>query len=424
MIKDSDIKIAIVGLGYVGFPLAVEFGKLFPVVGFDINLKRVNDLKKGIDETAEISSEEFLNSKYLSITNNQKDIADANFYIITVPTPIDKHKNPDLAPIYSATEMIAEFIEFGNVVVYESTVYPGLTEDECVPIIEKISGLELNKSFYVGYSPERINPGDKKHTLRSVKKITSGSNPESADLIDNIYGKIIDAGTHRVESIKVAEAAKIIENTQRDINIALINELAIIFDKMEIDTQSVLNAAGTKWNFLNFLPGLVGGHCIGVDPYYLMYKAESVGYHPEIITAGRRLNDNISSFLVTKLIKKMIKSNITIDSSRVLILGLAFKENCPDIRNTGVIKIVEELKEYNMKIDIYDPLVCKIEAQKEYDINITEYPKKSKYDVVIYAVKHDIFSEFLPKDIRNFCKDEHIIYDLKYMLGNKSDIKF
>ena len=424
MIKESNIKIAIVGLGYVGFPLAVAFGKYFSVVGFDTNSKRVNDLKNGIDETGEIGSEEFINSKYLSITDKQKDISDANFYIVTVPTPIDQFNKPDLTAIYSATQMIAKNIESGNIIVYESTVYPGLTEEECVPIIEKISGLKLNKSFYVGYSPERINPGDKKHTLRSIKKITSGSNAESAEFIDKIYGKIIDAGTYRAESIKVAEAAKVIENTQRDINIALINELAIIFDKMEIDTQSVLAAAGTKWNFLNFFPGLVGGHCIGVDPYYLMHKSESIGYHPEIITAGRRLNDNISSFLVTKLIKKMIKNNIPIDSSKVLILGLAFKENCPDIRNTGVIKIIDELNEYNIKVDIYDPLVSKAEAQEKYNINVIEYPKKCEYSAVIYAVKHDIFLQYSLSDIRDFCKNNHIIFDLKYVLKNKSDIKF
>ncbi|NOR45959.1 MAG: Vi polysaccharide biosynthesis UDP-N-acetylglucosamine C-6 dehydrogenase TviB, partial [Candidatus Delongbacteria bacterium] len=387
--KDQ-IKIAIIGLGYVGLPLAVEFGKYYKTVGFDVNSKRVKELNSGIDKTLEVESKDLKSAKLLKCTNKMKDIKDCNYYIIAVPTPIDKFKNPDLTPLIGASKTVSQVLSKGDIVIYESTVYPGATEEECVPILEKESGLTFNKEFYVGFSPERINPGDKVHTLTTIVKVTSGSTPKIATIVDNLYKKIIKAGTHKASSIKVAEAAKVIENSQRDINIAFVNELALIFDILEIDTIEVLEAAGSKWNFLPFRPGLVGGHCIGVDPYYLTHKAQEIGYHPEVILAGRRINDNMGMFVANKVIKLMIKKGHAIKDSKVLILGMTFKENCPDIRNSRVIDIVEELREFGAKIDVYDPWADKDEVKDEYGIKLIPKLNK-KYNAVISAVSHDEF---------------------------------
>jgi len=411
----KDIKLGIIGLGYVGLPLALEFAKNRKVIGFDLNKKRIEELNSGIDKNLESSKEELQNLKQLNFTNNEEDLKYANCFIISVPTPIDELKKPDLQPLLRASEMIGKIIKEGNLIIYESTVYPGCTEEVCVPILEKFSNLKFNRDFFCGYSPERINPGDKKHTISNIKKITSGSTPKMLDLIDSLYNEIITAGTHRASSIKVAEAAKVIENTQRDINIALINELSMIFSKLNIDTKEVLDAAGSKWNFLPFKPGLVGGHCIGVDPYYLTYKAESVGHHPKIILAGREINDNMGSHVVSEMIKKMEKKKINIKNSKILIMGLTFKENCSDIRNSGVKMVFERLKKYTHNIDLYDPWTDSEEIKKIYGINSQQTLDKDNYDGVIIAVAHKMFIEMGKIEILNLCKKNHVIYDLKYL---------
>ncbi|QIZ60556.1 Vi polysaccharide biosynthesis UDP-N-acetylglucosamine C-6 dehydrogenase TviB [Acinetobacter indicus] len=424
MLKLSDLKIAVIGLGYVGLPLAVEFGKKVPVIGFDIHQKRIEELQSGQDHTLEVSPEELQQAAQLSYSANLDDLKSCNFFIVTVPTPIDDYKQPDLTPLIKASTSIGQVLKKGDVVVYESTVYPGATEEDCIPVLEKVSGLKFNQDFFAGYSPERINPGDKLHRVTNILKITSGSTPEVADFVDQVYNLIIEAGTHKATSIKVAEAAKVIENTQRDVNIALINELAVIFNKMGIDTEAVLKAAGTKWNFLPFRPGLVGGHCIGVDPYYLTHKAQSIGYHPEIILAGRRLNDGMGAYVVTQLVKGMIKKKIQVEGAKVLVLGLSFKENCPDIRNTKIIDIVNELQEYNIQADVYDPWVDTQEAQHEYGITPIASLEQGQYDAVILAVAHEQFKAMGATDIRALAKPEHILYDLKYVLEqSESDIR-
>lgn len=424
MLQLAELKIAIIGLGYVGLPLAVEFGKKVPVVGFDIHQKRIDELKAGSDHTLEVSPEELAQATQLSYSANLEDLKSCNFFIVTVPTPIDEFKQPDLTPLVKASTSIGQVLNIGDIVVYESTVYPGATEEVCIPVLEKISGLKFNTDFYAGYSPERINPGDKLHRVNNILKITSGSTPEVADFVDQVYNLVVEAGTHKAESIKVAEAAKVIENTQRDVNIALINELALIFNKMGIDTEAVLKAAGTKWNFLPFRPGLVGGHCIGVDPYYLTYKAQAIGYHPEIILAGRRLNDAMGAYVVTQLVKSMIKKKIQVEGAKVLVLGLSFKENCPDIRNTKVIDIVKELQEYHMDVDIYDPWVDADEAEHEYGLRTIEALKTDHYDAVILAVAHQQFVALGADHIRTLGKAQHVLYDLKYILPqDASDLR-
>ena len=424
MLQRSNLKIAIIGLGYVGLPLAVEFGKKVPVVGFDIHQKRIDELKSGQDHTLEVSPDELLQATQLSFSADLADLESCNFYIVTVPTPIDEFKQPDLTPLIKASQSIAQVLSAGDIVVYESTVYPGATEETCIPVLEKVSGLTFNQDFFAGYSPERINPGDKLHRVTNILKITSGSTPEVADFVDEVYNLIIEVGTHKAPSIKVAEAAKVIENTQRDVNIALINELALIFNKMGIDTEDVLTAAGTKWNFLPFRPGLVGGHCIGVDPYYLTHKAQSMGYHPEIILAGRRLNDGMGAYVVTQLVKAMLKKRIQVEDAKVLILGLSFKENCPDIRNTRIIDIVNELKEYHIQADVYDPWVDVSEAEHEYGITPVQTLENGKYDAVILAVAHQQFKVMGADAIRALGKADHVLYDLKYVLSQaESDLR-
>ncbi|EPK5154445.1 Vi polysaccharide biosynthesis UDP-N-acetylglucosamine C-6 dehydrogenase TviB, partial [Acinetobacter baumannii] len=386
--------------------------------------KRVDELKNGQDHTLEVSPEELKQATQLSYTANLGDLKDCNFFIVTVPTPIDDYKQPDLTPLVKASTSIGKVLKKGDIVVYESTVYPGATEEACIPVLEQVSGLKFNQDFFAGYSPERINPGDKLHRVTNILKITSGSTAEVADFVDQVYNLIIEAGTHKAPSIKVAEAAKVIENTQRDVNIALINELAVIFNKMGIDTEAVLEAAGTKWNFLPFRPGLVGGHCIGVDPYYLTHKAQAIGYHPEIILAGRRLNDNMGAYVVTQLVKGMIKKKIQVEGAKVLILGLSFKENCPDIRNTKIIDIVAELKEYETQVDVYDPWVDRAEAEHEYGITPVQSVEKNTYDAVILAVAHEQFKEMGAAAIRALGKNNHVLYDLKYVLSQaESDIR-
>ena len=412
----DSIKLAIIGLGYVGLPLAVEFAKQRSVVGFDINQARIDALRSGHDATLEVSDEELAEATGLSYTASLQDLAACNTFIVTVPTPIDEHKQPDLTPLVKASETIGKVLKKGDIVIYESTVYPGATEEDCVPVLEKVSGLKFNVDFYAGYSPERINPGDKEHRVSTIKKVTAGSTPEVAELVDQLYRQIIVVGTHKAESIKVAEAAKVIENTQRDVNIALINELAIIFNKMGIDTEAVLQAAGSKWNFLPFRPGLVGGHCIGVDPYYLTHKAQSIGYHPEIILAGRRLNDGMGAYVVSQLVKAMLKRRITVEGARVLVMGLTFKENCPDLRNTRIVDIVKELGEYNIQADVYDPWVDVAEAQHEYGLTPIDAPRQGAYDAVIVGVAHEQFKAMGADAIRALGKKEHVIYDLKYVL--------
>ncbi len=412
-------KIALIGLGYVGLPLAVEFGKKRTVVGFDINQFRINDLKNGVDSTLETNSEELNDAIHLRYTTNLEDIKDCEIFIVTVPTPIDKHKRPDLTPLEKASELVSRILKKGDIVIYESTVYPGATEEVCVPILEEKSGLVFNKDFYCGYSPERINPGDKEHRVTTIIKVTAGSTPEIATEVDELYQEIILAGTHKARSIKVAEAAKVIENTQRDVNIALINEFALIFNKLDIDTESVLEAAGTKWNFLPFRPGLVGGHCIGVDPYYLTHKALEVGYNPEMILAGRRLNDGMGSYIADQVFKLMTKKRIHTAESNVLIMGLTFKENCPDLRNTRVVDLVEEFENFNCSVDVYDPWVEKSEAIREYDIKLIDKPVKGKYDVILLAVAHDIFKKLSIDNIKSFGKDNYVLYDIKNILDAK-----
>jgi UDP-N-acetyl-D-glucosamine/UDP-N-acetyl-D-galactosamine dehydrogenase len=416
----SSIKLAVVGLGYVGLPLAVEFGKKYPVVGFDINKKRINELQSQEDHTKEVEPEELKQAILLSYTTDSEVLRTCNVFIVTVPTPIDEHKRPDLTPLIRASETVGKVLKSGDIVIYESTVYPGATEGDCVPVLEKISGLKFNQDFFAGYSPERINPGDKEHRITNIKKVTSGSTPEVADLVDQLYNEIISAGTYKTSSIMVAEAAKVIENTQRDLNIALINELAMIFNKMGIDTESVLQAAGTKWNFLPFRPGLVGGHCIGVDPYYLTHKAQLLGYHPEIILAGRRLNDSMGGYIVSQLIKAMTKNRIQVDGARVLVMGLSFKENCPDLRNTRVVDMVKELKEYDCQVDVYDPWVSSEEAEKEYGISLTSNPPHGAYDSIIIAVAHTLFKNMGAENVRELGKKSHILYDLKYIFPKEA----
>jgi UDP-N-acetyl-D-glucosamine/UDP-N-acetyl-D-galactosamine dehydrogenase len=413
--KLEDIKLGIIGLGYVGLPLAVEFSRVRSVVGFDISADRIKELQNGIDSTLEISSDDLLNLSDLSFSNNFKDLENCNCFIVTVPTPIDDLNEPDLRPLLQASEMIGRIIKYGDMVIYESTVYPGATEEECAPVIERVSSLTFNKDFFLGYSPERINPGDKKHTLSQIIKITSGSTPEIAELIDQLYSSIIQAGTHKASSIKIAEAAKVIENTQRDVNIALINELSLIFNKLHIDTEEVLEAAGTKWNFLPFRPGLVGGHCIGVDPYYLTKKAESVGYNPEIILAGRRLNDQMSSYVVDQSLDALREQGIKIDESKILIMGLTFKENCPDTRNSKVFDIIKYLKEFEIETDVYDPWVYPKKNSLAQPDNIVSYPKLNYYDCIILAVAHQDFYDLGIPVIRSFGTKNTIIYDLKFM---------
>ena len=422
MNKLNNPKIAVIGLGYVGLPLAVEFGKKFPTVGFDINTHRVKELQERHDHTLEVEDENLNNviaTDLLTVESNGKglycttavgDIEDFNFYIVTVPTPTDKNKRPVLTPLIKASESIGKVLKKGDYVVYESTVYPGVTEDECVPVLEKVSGLEMNRDFFVGYSPERINPGDKERTVTKILKVTSGSTPEAAEVIDNLYKEVITAGTHKAPSIKVAEAAKVIENSQRDINIAFVNELAKIFNKLDIDTHAVLEAAGTKWNFLPFKPGLVGGHCIGVDPYYLAQKAQEAGYHPEIILSGRRLNDSMGTYIAGEVVKHMINNSLPILDSNVLLLGFTFKENCPDIRNTRVIDVYDELKSYNVNVDVFDPWANPDEVLKIFDIKLTSVLATYKYDAIVLAVAHDEFQDLV---LRQLTKDNGIIYDVK-----------
>lgn len=420
----NDIKIAIIGLGYVGLPLAVEFGKQRAVLGFDINTKRIIELASGIDHTLEVSATELLSAARLRFTSDIEALADCNFFIVTVPTPIDSSKQPDLNPLIKASAIIGSVLKKDDIVVYESTVCPGATEEVCIPVLEEISGLTFNQDFYAGYSPERINPGDKVHRVTTILKVTAGSTPKIANLIDDVYNLVITAGTHKAPCIKVAEAAKVIENTQRDVNIALINELALIFNRMNIDTEAVLAAAGTKWNFLPFRPGLVGGHCIGVDPYYLTHKAQAIGYNPEIILAGRRINDGMGEYVTTQLIKTMIKKRIQVEGSRVLILGLSFKENCPDVRNTKVVDIVHELQDYNITVDVYDPWVDVFAAQREYGITPIKALQPNQYDGIILAVAHQEFAQMQVENIRALGKQEHVLYDLKYLFTkDKTDIR-
>jgi UDP-N-acetyl-D-galactosamine dehydrogenase len=411
-----DIRIGVIGLGYVGLPLAVQFGKTYTTIGYDINQCRVQELKDGIDRTLETDGLELAEAGQLTFSTDVEDLRQANVFIVTVPTPIDEHKQPDLTPLKKASELLGNVIKKGDIAVYESTVFPGATEEYCVPLIESVSGLRFNEDFFIGYSPERINPGDKEHRLTTIVKVTSGSTPEVADFVDALYGSIIQAGTHKAPSIRVAEAAKVIENTQRDLNIALMNELAIIFDKIGIDTEDVLKAAGTKWNFLPFRPGLVGGHCIGVDPYYLTHKAEAIGYFPQVILAGRRINDGMSVHVVGRLVKEMLKRRIQVNGANVLVLGLAFKENCPDLRNTKVVDIISELKGYDVNIDVYDPWVSTEAAQHEYGIGTVQAPAIGKYDAIILAVAHREFAEIGAASLRRFGKGEHVLFDLKYVL--------
>ncbi|MEC8925867.1 MAG: Vi polysaccharide biosynthesis UDP-N-acetylglucosamine C-6 dehydrogenase TviB [Pseudomonadota bacterium] len=420
----NQVKIAVIGLGYVGLPLAVEFGKKYSTLGFDINSKRIAELQGGADHTKEVEPEELKKADKLKYSADVADLDEANVYIVTVPTPINKFKQPDLTPLIKASETIGQTLKKGDTVIYESTVYPGATEDDCVPVLERVSGLTFNQDFFVGYSPERINPGDKEHRVTTILKVTSGSNPETAEFVDALYRSVITAGTHKAESIKVAEAAKVIENTQRDVNIALINELAMIFSRMGIDTEAVLKAAGTKWNFLPFRPGLVGGHCIGVDPYYLTHKAEAIGYHPEMILAGRRINDNMSRYVASEFVKALLQKGITVKGANVLLMGLTFKENCPDIRNTKVVDIIDELKQYGVNVDVYDPWVNKQEALQEYGVEVIDQPKQASYEGVIVAVAHNEFKALGIEGIKALAMPTHVIYDLKYIIdANSVDIR-
>ena len=415
-----DSRIAIIGLGYVGLPLAVEFGKHFPTIGFDIKKDRIAELEEGNDSTLETTSEELRAAQQLKFSTDREALAECNTFIVTVPTPVGKNNRPVLTPLKGASETVGSVLKKGDVVVYESTVYPGCTEEYCVPILEQRSGLKFNQDFFGGYSPERINPGDKQHRLPSIKKVTSGSTPEVADYVDALYRTIITAGTHKASSLKVAEAAKVIENTQRDINIALINELSMIFQRLGIDTEEVLKAAGTKWNFLNFRPGLVGGHCIGVDPYYLTYKAEEVGYRPEMILAGRRLNDSMAEHVAMRVLKLMISRNIQPSGARVLVLGLTFKENCPDVRNTKVADVVRELKSFGCKVDVHDPWASSAEAEHEYGIALIDQPKAGTYDAIVVAVAHKEYLELGVHGIRRFGSPNTVIFDIKHVLPKEA----
>jgi len=409
-------KIGIIGLGYVGLPLAVEFGKSYPTVGLDINKARIDELKSGTDTTCEVDADELSQARQLTFTAESGDLDDCNIYIVTVPTPIDAYKRPDLTLLENASRTIGKLISAGDVVIYESTVYPGATEEVCVPIIEAESGLVFNQDFFAGYSPERINPGDKEHKVSSILKVTSGSTPETAAFVNELYSSVITAGTHLASSIRVAEAAKVIENTQRDLNIALINELALIFNRLNIDTEEVLTAAGTKWNFLPFRPGLVGGHCIGVDPYYLTHKAQEIGYHPEVILAGRRINDDMGRYVAEQVIKLMLLRKIQVCDSRVLVLGLAFKENCPDLRNSRAIDVIRELQRYHVHVDVHDPWVNPQDAKKEYAIDLVEEPAQGNYDAVIITVAHGRYRESGEAGLRGYCNPAGILYDVKYLL--------
>jgi len=402
-------KIAVIGLGYVGLPLAVEFGKKYPVLGFDINKERIGELEKGYDRTLEVDEANLQSSINLSFSCDKSDLKSCNIFIVTVPTPVDEYKRPDLTPLIKASETVGTALKNGDIVIYESTVYPGCTEEDCVPVLERVSGLVFNKDFFCGYSPERINPGDKEHTVTKILKVTSGSTPEIADEVDALYGSIITAGTHKAPSIKVAEAAKVIENSQRDINIAFVNELALIFNKMGIDTLDVLAAAGTKWNFLPFRPGLVGGHCIGVDPYYLTFKAESLGYHPEVILAGRRINDNMGAYVAKEVIKLLIKKSHKVDGAKVLVLGITFKENCPDIRNSRVIDVISELKDFGCDVSVYDPWADAKEVAHEYGLSLSK-ELGEKYDAVVLAVAH---KEFIGMDMESLKHEDSVVYDIK-----------
>lgn len=409
--------IAVIGLGYVGLPLAVEFGKRRRVIGFDININRLNDLENGIDSTLEITLQELSEAIHLTYTSKLDQIKTCEIYIITVPTPIDSNKNPDLGPLKKASQSIGLILKKGDIVIYESTVYPGATEEVCVPLLEQQSGLKYNKDFYCGYSPERINPGDKSHRLTDIKKITSGSSPKIAVEIDALYNEIISAGTHKAPSIKVAEAAKVIENTQRDVNIALVNEFSIIFKKLGINSNSVLEAAATKWNFLPFTPGLVGGHCIGVDPYYLTHKALSIGYKPEVILAGRKINDSMGTYVVQEILSLMKKKAIKIHESNILVMGLTFKENCPDMRNSKVIGIIKEFEDLNCNVDVFDPWASIEEANIDYNIKLIDSPAYRKYDCIVFAVAHNDFKKLTKEKIKGFCKDKFILYDIKSILN-------
>ena len=416
--------IAVIGLGYVGLPLAVEFGKSRTVIGFDINVSRIDALCVGHDATLEVSNDELATADQLAFTSDPADLAAASIYIVTVPTPIDAHKRPDLTPLLKASEMLGGVLKRGDIVIYESTVYPGATEEDCVPVLERASGLTFNVDFFAGYSPERINPGDKAHRLPDICKVTSGSTPEIAEEVDQLYASIITAGTYKAESIGIAEAAKVIENTQRDLNIALVNELAMIFNRMGIDTNAVLKAAGTKWNFLPFQPGLVGGHCIGVDPYYLTHKAEAIGYHPQIILAGRRINDGMGAYVAGQLVKAMLKRRLQVDGARVLILGLTFKENCPDLRNTRVIDVIAELREYGVHVDVHDPWVDAADVQQEYGLALVTTPEPEAYDGVILAVVHDSYREAGAAALRGYGSPGHVFCDLKSVFGREeSDLR-
>ncbi|MDA8668187.1 Vi polysaccharide biosynthesis UDP-N-acetylglucosamine C-6 dehydrogenase TviB [Alphaproteobacteria bacterium] len=408
-------KIAIIGLGYTGLPLAVEFGKKSETIGYDISKTRVDELKNYIDTTLENSEEELKSATHLRYTTNINDIKDCKIFIITVPTPIDSNNKPDFSPLLKSSESLGAILKKGDIVIYESTVYPGATEEICVPVLEKKSGLLFNRDFYCGYSPERINPGDKAHRLTNIKKVTSGSTPEIAIEVDNLYKQIIVAGTHKARSIKIAEAAKVIENTQRDVNIALINELSIIFNKLDIDTEAVLEAASTKWNFIPFKPGLVGGHCIGVDPYYLTHKAIEIGYNPEMILAGRKINDSMGSYVAIQFLELMKKKNIEIKSANILIMGITFKENCPDLRNSKVFNVIEKLKEFKCNIEVFDPWVNKEQANQQYALDLIEEPSKKKYDSILLAVKHNEFRKMSLKQIKEYTKPNHVIYDVMHL---------
>ncbi|MEP2473707.1 MULTISPECIES: Vi polysaccharide biosynthesis UDP-N-acetylglucosamine C-6 dehydrogenase TviB [Rhodobacterales] len=420
----GDGKIAVIGLGYVGLPLAVEFGKTRPVIGFDISADRVDALRQGQDHTREVSSDELATADHLDFTSDLSAISDASIYIVTVPTPVDAHKRPDLTPLLKASETVGQVLSPGNIVIYESTVYPGATEEDCVPVLARVSGLTFNQDFFCGYSPERINPGDKAHRLTSICKVTAGSTPQVAQVVDALYASIVTAGTHKAPNIRVAEAAKVIENTQRDLNIALVNELAMIFNRMDIDTEAVLQAAGTKWNFLPFRPGLVGGHCIGVDPYYLTHKAAEIGYQPDVILAGRRVNDEMGAYVAGRLVKTMLRKGINVGEARVLVLGLTFKENCPDLRNTKVVDVVSELHDYGVAVDVHDPWVDPTDALREYGLTLETTPRHGQYDGIVLAVGHDIFRAMTSDQLRSYGRDPHVLFDLKSSLPrSESDLR-
>ena len=414
-------RIGVIGLGYVGLPLAVEFGRRFPTVGFDINASRVADLRKGVDRTLETTRKELAAATKLTVTDDLQQLKSCRVFVVTVPTPIDGFKRPDLTPLEKSSESVGKVLKRGDVVIYESTVYPGCTEEVCVPILERVSGLKFNKDFFAGYSPERINPGDKEHRLPTIRKVTSGSTPEVAEFVDKLYGTIVTAGTHKASSIRVAEAAKVIENTQRDVNIALINELAMIFNRLGIDTEEVLQAAGSKWNFLPFRPGLVGGHCIGVDPYYLTHKATEIGYHPEMILAGRHINDNMGAYVASEIVRLMNLRGARLSGARVLVLGLTFKENCPDLRNSKVVDVVREIEKYGARVDVWDPWVSRVEARHEYGITPLRNPKRGQYDAIVAAVAHREFKELGAKAIRRLGRRNHVLYDIKYVF-DKDDV--